>query len=491
MEKADGLAALLLAAGEGKRLRSSTPKVLQRLGGRPLLHYPVELARQLGAERIAVVVGSGESAVREQFAASGVEFVRQAERLGTAHAAQQAEPLLRDHLGPILILYGDCPLYRSETLGALLERFRESRADLALLTTVAPDPSGYGRIVRDASGRIARIVEHSSASPAERELREINPALYVIRGPQLFADLAQIRPDPARGEYFLTDLVEIALAQGRRVETVTAADFEECQGINTRLDLARAERTLRRRINEGWLLAGVQMDDPEHTYIDASVQLAPDVHLAPGVVLRGQTRVAAGARIDAHAVVEDSSLGEGTWIKPHCWIESSQVGARCAIGPSAHLRPGCALADGVRIGNFVEVKNSQLGAGAKADHLAYVGDADVGAGATLGCGAVTVNYDGERKHRTRIGEGAFVGCNANLIAPVAIEAGAYVAAGSTITDRVPPGALGVARARQRNIEGWRARRFGAASEGRFGVKSDGHADGTRAGAADHERNREN
>jgi bifunctional UDP-N-acetylglucosamine pyrophosphorylase/glucosamine-1-phosphate N-acetyltransferase len=280
-----------------------------------------------------------------------------------------------------------------------------------------------------------------------------------VRGPFLFESLARVERNAARGEYFLTDIVEIALAQGRRVETVHAPDFDECQGVNSRLDLARAERVLRARIQQAWMLAGVTFTDPEHSYVDADVQLAQDVTLGPGVVLRGSTRIGEGSRIDAHAVIDDSVLGQGVWIKPHCWIESSRLGDRCVIGPSAHLRPDCALADEVRIGNFVEVKNSVLGAGTKADHLSYVGDADIGAGATLGCGAITVNYDGERKSRTRIGDEAFVGCNSNLIAPVAIARDGYVAAGSTITGDVPEGALGVARARQRNIAGWRARRF--------------------------------
>jgi bifunctional UDP-N-acetylglucosamine pyrophosphorylase/glucosamine-1-phosphate N-acetyltransferase len=459
MEKTDGLAVLILAAGEGTRMRSRTPKVLHRVCGRPLLQYPVELARELGAERTVVVVGSGEAEIREAFAPAGVEFVRQAERLGTGHAARQAQSALCEHAGPVLILYGDCPLYRLATLRALLQRFSEARADLALLTATAPDPTGYGRIVRERDGRIARIVEESAADAPTRAIREINPGLYAVGGPFLWASLARVQKNAARGEYFLTDIVEVALAQGRRVETVHADDFDECQGINSRLDLARAERALRRRINEAWMLAGVSFADPDHTYVDADVELATDVSLAPGVALRGLTRIGAGSRIDAHAVIENSSLGSDVWIKPHCWLESSVVGDRCVIGPSAHLRPDCALAAEVRIGNFVEVKNSQLGPGAKADHLSYIGDADVGAGVTIGCGAVTVNYDGELKHRTEIGDGAFVGCNANLIAPVRIEPRAYVAAGSTITANVPEGALGIGRARQRNIEGWRARRF--------------------------------
>jgi bifunctional UDP-N-acetylglucosamine pyrophosphorylase/glucosamine-1-phosphate N-acetyltransferase len=305
---------------------------------------------------------------------------------------------------------------------------------------------------------VARIVEVKDASPDVLEIREVNLGNYVARSEFLWDALARIGNDNAKGEYYLTDLVAIALQDGRRVETARVEDWEEALGINDRADLARAEAVLRRRIAQHWMVEGVTLVDPERSYIDADVEIGADSVIEPGVTLRGPTRIGAGCRVSAGSVVDGSTLGAGTWIRPQCWIEDSRVGDDCAIGPSAHLRPGNEIGDRVRIGNFVEVKNSRIGDGTKADHLSYIGDADVGAGVTFACGAITVNYDGIAKHRSTIGDGVFVGCNANLIAPITIQAGAFIAAGSTISNDVPAGALSVARARQREIEGWVERR---------------------------------
>ena len=455
----DDLAVVVLAAGGGTRMRSRLPKILHPVCGRPIVRYPLALARDLGASCTVVVVGSDEAEVREALAEDDVEIVRQPEPLGTAHAVLMAKPLLADHRGPILINYGDHALYRPSTFASLIEVYGAREADLALLTAELPDASGYGRVVRGPDGELERVVEERDATPEIRAIREGNMGVYVTDAGFLFEALPQIGNDNQNGEFYLTDLVELALEKGRRVATDSVADWQESLGINDRADLAVAERIMRRRIADAWMSEGVTFVDPDHTYVDAGVYIGPDTLLEPGVVLRGRTRIGARCRLASGTVVEDSIVGDESFVKPHCSLEGAVLGQRCVVGPSAHLRPQTELADDVRIGNFVEVKNSTIGRGTKADHLSYIGDADVGSGVTIGCGAITVNYDGETKHRTVIGNDAFVGCNANLIAPVSVEHGAYVAAGSTITRDVPESALGIARTRQRNVEAWRERRF--------------------------------
>ncbi len=458
------LALILLAAGEGTRMRSRLPKVLHPVCGRPILLHAVRLGREIGAKRIVVVVGRGEDQLRDALAGEEVELVRQERQLGTGHAALQAAELLGDHAGPILVTNGDHPLYRPQTFAALLDAYRAESADLALLTAHSPEPEGYGRVVRDSDGKPERIVEETEAQNEIRATSEVNLGAYVAEAELLFPSLAQIGNKNRKGEFYLTDLLELVAESGRRVASFAVEDWNEALGVNTRADLAKAEAAMRERIAERWLREGVTLIDPGGTYIEIDVEIGADTVISPGTMLRGATRVGSGCRIDAGSVIEDSTLGDGVWIKSHCSIEQSEIGNDCEVGPSAHLRPDSHLSDGVRIGNFVEIKNSRLGRGTKADHLSYIGDATVGSGVTIGCGAITVNYDGREKYRTTIGDGAFVGCNANLIAPVEVAAEAYVAAGSTITDQVPEGSLAVARARQRNIEGWRKRRFGSSQD---------------------------
>ncbi len=440
-------------------MRSARPKVLHEVCGRSLVGHAIASARELGARRIVCVLGSGEAQVREALADEPAEFAVQAERLGTGHAVLQTRELLSDHEGPVLVMYGDHPLFRPESLAELVATWRRESADLAVLTGTYPDRSDFGRIVRGSDGRLERIVEHHEATPEIRALLEVNLGVYVLAGPRLFELLARVTNQNAKREYYLTDIVELALADGGAVASASIGDWDEAHGVNSRVDLARAEAVMRRRIAERWMLHGVTFLDPERSYVDACVTLGPDTVLAPGVSLRGRTRVGAGCRIDDGVVIHDSEIGDEVWLKPHCRLEGAQVARGCIVGPSAHLRPGADLREQVRVGNFVEIKNSVLGPGTKADHLSYVGDSDVGAGVTIGCGAITVNYDSEEKNRTRIGDGAFVGCNVNLIAPVVVEPGAYLAAGSTITKTVPKHALGIGRAKQRNVEGWRKRRF--------------------------------
>jgi bifunctional UDP-N-acetylglucosamine pyrophosphorylase/glucosamine-1-phosphate N-acetyltransferase len=434
------LAVVILAAGQGKRMKSGLVKVLHEVAGRPMLAYPLELAEALDAERGVVVVGRDADRVRDAFAAHAlfrdgrIRFVEQPERRGTGHAVQIARPALEGFAGDVLILYGDTPLLRLDTIARMRAHKAARGLDLVILSAPEPMP---GVIVRGPDGRVERIVELVDATPEERRIREGNTGVYLVDADFLWKALEQVDDRNAQGELYVTDIVKIAVREGRALDALCLDDAEEALGINTRAELARANAEARRRVAERLMDAGVTFVDPDAAWLDWDVEVGRDTVIEPGVVITGPTRIGERCRIRAHTV-----------------IESSQLADDVVIGPSAHLRPGSRLDAGVRIGNYVEVKNSRLGAGVKADHLSYIGDADVGPGASFGCGAITVNYDWEHKHRTEVGADAFVGCNANLIAPVRIGARGYVAAGSTITDPVPDGALAVARERQRNVEGW-------------------------------------
>ena len=453
------LALVLMAAGKGTRMRSRLPKVLHPICGRPILLHALEMGRELGARRRIVIVGAGEEQVRAALEGQDVELVQQAEQRGTAHAALSARSALAGHDGPVLVMNGDHPLYRAATFAAMREAFEASAADLEILVTDMPNPNGYGRVLRDSGGRVVRIVEERECSDTMKRISEVNLGAYLADARLMFDLLSRVRDDNDKHEFYITDIVELALALGRKVEAARADDWSESLGINTRLELARAEGLMRTRLVDELLEGGVSMVDPETTYVEVDVGVGEDTVLAAGVTLRKGTRIGANCRIDPGVVIDGCTIGDDVWVKPGCFLERSRVGSRCELGPNAHLRPGSQLADDVRIGNFVEVKNSVLGPGTKADHLAYIGDADVGSKVTFGCGAIVVNYDGAKKTRTTVGDRAFIGCNSNLIAPVVIEPDAYVGAGSTISKTVPSGALGIARAEQRNIEGWRKRRF--------------------------------
>lgn len=439
------LAVVILAAGQGTRMKSERAKVLHEVGGRPLLGWPLATAEALRPERLVVVIGCHRDQVEAAFAGRA-RFVVQSEQRGTGHAVQQAEAALRDFRGDVLVLYGDVPLLREETLRGLVRFKREMGADLAILTSPAPLP---GLVVRDPDGRVRRIVELADATPEELQIQEGNAGVYLFDAELLWKCLDQLDDRNRQGELYLTDAVARAVADGRRVEALRLADAAECLGVNDRRELAEAAAVLRRRTVQRLMEQGVSFVDPASAWLDADVEIGCDTVIEPGVRITGPT-----------------TIGAGCHIKPHCVIESSRIGAGCEIGPSAHLRPGCRLHDGVRIGNFVEVKNSELGAGVKVDHLSYVGDADVGDGASFGAGSITVNYDWETKHRTRVGARARIGCNANLVAPLEIESGAFVAAGTTVTKTVSTGAIAVSTGRQRNLEGWAERRRAAkAKEG--------------------------
>jgi len=436
MAAARKLAALILAAGKGTRLNSRKPKVLHQVGGRPMLGFMLDAVEALGAERRLVVVGFGAEAVQERFAGRA-EFVIQADQRGTGHAVLLCREPLAAFEGDVIVLYGDTPLLRGETIARMAEHKRRTGADLVLLSAEVDVP---GIVVRDGEGRIARIVEVPDATPDELAIRERNTGVYLLDAGLLWKLLERVDDRNAQGELYLTTIVELAVGDGCRVEGLVLSDPDEALGVNTRAELARAEARMRERTLNRVMAAGVTIVDPASTYIDVDVEIGADTLIEPGCVIQGATRI-----------------GSGVHLKPGCMIESSRIGNDVEMGPNAHLRPNCAIGDNCRIGNFVEVKNSVFGPGVKADHLSYIGDADVGAKASFGCGSVVVNYDGQKKHRTAVGERAFIGCNVNLVAPVTVEADSFVAAGSTITSNVPSGALGVARAKQRNVLGWVAR----------------------------------
>ncbi len=438
MPESDGnLAVLVLAAGQGTRMKSSRSKVLHEVAGRPMLDYPLGVAEALAPEHLVVVIGRDADKVREAFDGRA-SFVLQAEQRGTAHAVQTALPTLGDFRGNVLILYGDTPLLRAESVARMIELKTETGTPLAMLTSPEPLP---GLIVRDAEGKVERIVELTDAVGEERAIQEGNTGVYLVDAGFLHKALSQLDDRNEQGEFYLTDIVAVARAEGHTVEALRLEDADEAMGVNDRAELARASAVQRRRNADRLMAAGVTFIDPGASYVDTGVEIGADTVIEPGVVITGPT-----------------TIGEGCHIKPHCVIESSRVGDECVLGPSAHVRPGSTLARGVRLGNYVEVKNSDLGEGVKADHLSYVGDAVVGRDSSFGCGSITVNYDWSEKHRTTLGERVRIGCNVNLVAPVTLEDDAFVAAGTTVTKGVATDAIAVSTGRQRNIEGWGARR---------------------------------
>lgn len=445
---------VILAAGQGTRMKSSLPKVLHPVAGRPMVAWAVKAARELGARNVVVVTGHGAAAVEAALAGSGVVFARQEQQLGTGHAFLAGMDALEDHReADVLVLYGDTPLLRTETLRDLLADHRERSGAFTVLTGVLPDATGYGRIIRDAQGNVERIVEQKDATPEERTVGEFNSGVYLMdaRANEL---AHRITNENASGEYYLTDLLGLYRAEGAEAHAFRLSDPDEVMGANDRTGLAEAENIIRARITQAHMRAGVTIHMPETVYIEDTVVLGRDVTLEPGVILRGDTRVADGAEIGAYSVITDSVLGEGVIVKPHSVLEGAQVGARSDVGPFARLRPGTVLGEAVHIGNFVETKNAQLAQGVKAGHLAYLGDVSIGDETNVGAGTIIANFDGVNKHPSRIGAGVFIGSNSTIVAPRVIGDAAFIAGGSTVHDDVPEGALAVARGKQRNLEGW-------------------------------------
>ena len=450
-EAAAPLAVVVLAAGQGKRMRSDLPKVLQALAGQPLLKHVLDTARTLSPDLLQVVYGHGGDAVRAAFADLPVGWALQAEQKGTGHAVAQAMPAISDgHL--VLVLYGDVPLLQADTLRALVALAGPKR--LALLTVNLADPAGYGRVLRDARGRVKAIVEHKDAKPSQLKIREGNTGVLAVPAKALRTWLSRLRSDNAQGEYYLTDIIAMAVRDGFAIAPLVATTETEVLGVNDRLQLAQLEAALRAQRAQAAMVAGATLADPARFDQRGELILGRDVFIDVNVVFEGRVQLGDGVRIGAGCVLRNVTLGARTVVHPHCVLEQGVAGEDCVIGPFARLRPGAQLADQVHIGNYVEVKNSTLAKGAKANHLTYLGDATVGSGVNVGAGTICCNYDGVNKSRTVIGDDAFIGSGSMLVAPVTIGAGATIGAGSTITKEAPAGKLTVARGRQVTVEGW-------------------------------------
>ena len=450
---------VILAAGQGTRMRSTRAKVLHQAGGRPLIEHVVRACAALKPAQVLAVVGYQAEEVGAVVQGLGAQTVVQQPQRGTGHAMQVARRAMRKSAKHAIVVPGDAPLLRAETLAALLDTHRRGEAAATILTAELPDPSGYGRIVRDSEGRVQAIVEEKGATPEQRAIREVNSSIYCFSLEKLWPCLAALRPNNIHRELYLTDAIALLRQRNERVLGEIAADAQEILGCNTRAQLADADRILRARKAEELMDAGVTIYLPETVLIDPEVTAGPDTVIEPGAQLLGQTRIGARCRIRAGSILQDMRVDDDAVVGPHTNAISSRIGARAQVGPFARLRPGADIRAGARVGNFVEVKNSVLHEGVKAQHLTYLGDATVGRDSNVGAGTITCNYDGVAKHHTTIGSRVFVGSDTAFVAPVRVGDGAYIAAGSVITENVPPDALGIARGRQANKPGWaRARR---------------------------------
>jgi bifunctional UDP-N-acetylglucosamine pyrophosphorylase/glucosamine-1-phosphate N-acetyltransferase len=450
---------VILAAGLGTRMKSRQAKVLHRAGGKALVEHVVDAALQLApAERIFVVVGHQAEDVRKAVATPGIGFIEQKEQKGTGHAVSIGRPELAGLDGCLLVLYGDSPLLRAETLRRLIETEAAGDAAGVLLTAMMEDPTGYGRVIRNAHGAVAAIVEQKAGTPEQLAIREANMGIYCFRADLFWKHSAELRPNRASGEYYLTDMAEILTRAGHRVEAMRIGDAREALGINDRIELACADRLLRQAKTRALMLAGVTIENPDTVTIDAGARVGMDTIIGPFAQILGETTIGENCRVGACAILQDARIGDQVEIGPFTMVSRSVVERGAVVGPFARLRPESYVAEGASVGNFVELKKTHLGAGAKAHHLAYLGDSRIGAQANIGAGTITCNYDGFEKHPTTIGKGAFIGSNSTLVAPLEIGEGAYTAAGSVITEAVPPDALAVGRARQVVKQDWARKR---------------------------------
>lgn len=445
---------ILLAAGQGTRMKSSIPKVLHALGGKPLFLYPLAVAQRLRPAKLVVVIGHGAESVQRSYPAADVCWVVQEQQLGTGHAVNCARRCFEDFSGDVVILSGDVPLITQRTLQSMVDMHRNRRAALTLMTACLDSPTGYGRILRDSEGAITGTVEERDASERDKQIREVNAGVYVAAADFLFAALQQVKNHNRQGEYYLPDIVRIGLAQNRKIATFPVDDPREMMGINTREELAAMEQTLRERINGKWMEAGVTLKDPQTTYIDDGVTIGKDTVIGPNTHLRGRTTIGERCQIDGSAFLTDTELEDEVHLLFSVVMTSSRVASGAIVGPFAHLRPGTALGRNVHIGNFVEAKQATIGEGTKANHLTYLGDCSIGRETNIGAGTITCNYDGFKKYRTTIGDRVQVGSDSTLIAPVSLGNDVYVATATTIRHDVPAGALVFNEREERVREGW-------------------------------------
>ena len=444
--------AIILAAGQGTRMKSKLYKVLHPVCGKPMVQHVVDQISKLNIDKVVTIIGHGAEKVKSQLG-NQCEYVLQEQQLGTAHAVIQTKEMLAGKQGTTIVVCGDTPLIKAETMEALFKQHEDTQAKATVLTATATDSTGYGRIIRDEHGFVNRIVEHKDATEEERLVTEINTGTYCFDNTALFTALEQVSNDNVQGEYYLPDVIEILKKQGETVSAFQTAQFEETLGVNDRIALSEAEGIMCKRINEIHMRNGVTLIDPQTTYIGSDVTIGQDTVIYPGTVITGQTEIGSDCIIGPNSEIKNCKVGNETNIRQSVAHDSS-IGSLVNIGPFAHIRPKSDIHDDVKIGNFVEIKKAVFGKGSKASHLSYIGDAEVGKDVNIGCGSITVNYDGKNKFLTKIEDDVFVGCNSNLVAPVTIGKGSYVAAGSTITSDVPEDALSIARARQVNKENY-------------------------------------
>jgi bifunctional UDP-N-acetylglucosamine pyrophosphorylase/glucosamine-1-phosphate N-acetyltransferase len=443
--------AIVLAAGKGTRMKSHLPKVLHRLGGRYMVEYVINGLKELGVEDFIAVIGHEAEMVKKALG-EGITYALQEEQLGTGHAVMTALPYIKEKKGHVLVVCGDTPLIQPETFKKLWDYHLKEEANCTILSTLLPDPAGYGRIVKEGD-RVIKIVEQKDASPEELALNEINSGTYIFDLENLREAISELTPNNAQGEYYLTDVISIFVNRGLKVNALIAEDYREIMGINSRSQLAQAERILRERKIARLMDEGVTIIDPASTFIEQDVTIGRDTVIEPFTFLRGKTVIGSECIIGPEADIKDSSLGDGVRVNRTVMVEAT-IGDECNIGPFAYLRPGATLRNNVKIGDFVEIKKSIIGEHSKVPHLTYVGDAEVGKNVNIGCGTITCNYDGKHKYRTVIKDRAFIGSNTNLVAPVEVGEGVIVGAGSTITKDVPSGDLAIARGKQVNLPGW-------------------------------------
>ncbi len=446
------LKVIILAAGEGKRMKSKLPKVLHKVQGKTMVDHVIDAAECAGADDICVVIGHGAETVKEALKNRKVKFALQQKQMGTGHAVMQAGDFIEDG-ADIVVLYGDTPLITAQTINKILEFHRTENNSISIISAMVDNPAGYGHIIRDINGNFLKNVEHKDADEMERLVKEINTGIYCFTGEALKKGLSLLKNDNVQGEYYLPDTLEIILKDGGRVNAMTAESADEFAGVNSKAQLADAERAMRSRINAWHMDNGVTMIDPERTYIESGAVIGCDTVLLPGVVIEGNTVIGKDCVVGPDSRLTNVKLGNGVKFQYSTAVDSS-VDDNTTVGPYAYIRPDCSIGKNVKIGDFVEVKNSNVGDGTKVSHLTYIGDSDVGERINFGCGTVTVNYDGKKKFRTVVDDDVFIGCNTNLVAPVKVGKGSYIAAGSTITEDVPENSLAIARERQINKTGW-------------------------------------